>query len=313
MIITTAAPGEWSAALDLALQHLSEDIRPARVLNALTLLAAGAIDPEGIFVARNAAGLCGVQICVPLPGASGLFWLPKTTPADARLEDRLVQRALDWLGGRGTKLAEALVSPRDVPYIRPLVRRGFRPVTRLHYLQHLLASVPPGSASRVRLITYAQENREVFHNTLLRTYEATLDCPELNGVRTIDEIIAGHIGQGNFRPERWWLAFEAERPVALAMVTEVPDTKAWDLSYLGVVPEARRRGLGRELARHVLDVAQSSRAPKVILAVDTRNQPALQLYSDLGFLSVDFREVYLYFWDRSLAAAPSKEIPGSSS
>jgi mycothiol synthase len=308
MKITTAAPEEWPAAFALALRHLGEDIRPARLLKALELAAAGEIDPEGIFVARAAAGLCGVVVCIPLPGASGLFWLPKTHPPDAALEDRLVRTALAWLRGRGTKLAQAILNALDIPAAGSLLRCGFRLVTRLEYLEHTLAAVPPLPPARLHLITYSEETREVFHATLLRTYEGTLDCPELNGVRTIDEIIAGHIAQGRFRPERWWLALEGDRPIAVVMVTEVQDMEAWDLSYLGVVPEARRRGVGRELAQQVLQAAQTAQAPKVILAVDNRNQPARQLYLDLGFLSVDFREVYLFFWDRPLAEASAETI-----
>jgi mycothiol synthase len=308
MPITTAAPEERSAAFELALRHLGEDIRPARVLNALTLLAAGEINPEGIFVARGAGGLCGVQICVPLPGASGLFWLPKTYPADAALEDQLVHFALDWLGERGTKLAQAFLSPPEGPGGGSLLRCGFREVTSLLFLEHALDRIPSPPAPRLQLYTYVERNRLAFHATLLRTYEGTRDCPELNGVRTIEEIIAGHVGHGNFRPDRWWLALEGNRPVGVAMVSEAPDQDAWELSYLGVVPEARGRGLGRELAIHVLHSAQTSQASKLILAVDERNFPALQLYREVGFLSVGFREVYLKVLDRSLAAPSTTTI-----
>jgi mycothiol synthase len=308
MHITTAGPEEWSVAFELALGHLSEDIRPRRVLNALALVAGGDIDPEGILVARDATGLRGVQICVRLPGASGLFWLPKTRPSDAALEDQLVQCALDWLGGRGAKLAQAILSPLDSCHAGPLLRTGFRLVTRLSYLEHLLETIPPPETSLLHYSTYAGDNRDVFHATLARTYEATLDCPELNGVRAIEEIIAGHKGQGNHRPDRWWLAFERERPIAVAMVAEVPDLGAWDLAYLGVVPEARGRGVGRELASHALRAAQAAGAPKMILAVDERNWPASQLYRQLGFVSVDIREVYLQILDRPLVASHRKIV-----
>jgi ribosomal protein S18 acetylase RimI-like enzyme len=302
MHITTATPAEWSAAFELALEHLPADVRSVRVLNALALLAGGDIDPEGIFVAQNAVGLGGVAICVLLPGASGLFWLPRTVPADPALEDQLVDRALDWLRGRGAKLAQAFVSPLDRPYARSLLRRGFQRVTRLNYLEHLLRAMPSPPSHQIRYVTYSETNQHAFHATLLRTYEATLDCPELNGARTIQEIIAGHLSQGDHRPERWWLALAENRPVAVAMATVIPDLQAWDLSYLGVVPEARRQGVARALAGHVLRAAQRAQAPKLILAVDERNLPALQLYGQLGFTSVDFREVYLQILDRSLAA-----------
>ncbi len=77
----------------------------------LRSMAQGVIDPGGIFVATNENRLGGVQICVPLPGASGLFWLPCSNPSDIAVEEELVQTALDWAHGRGAKLAQAILSP----------------------------------------------------------------------------------------------------------------------------------------------------------------------------------------------------------
>jgi mycothiol synthase len=311
MRITTATPDDWSAALELALCDLGPCDRSARLAHALNLVAQHVLDPQGIIVARNQAGLRGVQVCVPLAGAGGLCWLPRTRPADAALAEQLVQHGLDWLHSRGTKIAQALVSPADSPGIGPLLRRGFRSITRLNYLDHELIAVPSASQSLISYSTYSPANRALFHGTLLRTYEGSLDCPELNGIRSLDEIIAGHMAQGKFRPEHWWLVYEAERPVGVAMVTEVPDLEAWDMSYLGVVPEARRRGIGRAVTVHALQAAHDARAPRMTLAVDDRNRPARQLYESLGFQSLDCREVYLYFWDVPLPAKGRRSEDGS--
>jgi mycothiol synthase len=304
--IRAAYPDEWSAAFSLALQHLGADICSARLQNALALVADGVITPSGIFVARGAGGLCGVQICVPLPGASALFWLPRTDPANAILEDCLAQSALDWARSRGTKVAQVIVSPLDRPFVGALQRCGFRHITNLQYFEHSLVDLPAPDASGISYATYTDDSRSLFQATLQRTYQETLDCPELNGVRSMDEIMAGHQAQGVFRPECWLLAWKGARPVAVAMLAEVPDLGAWDLAYLGVVPEARRRGLGRHLTVHLLHLAKILGAPKLLLAVDERNQPAIQLYRDLGFASLENRDVYLYFWDRPLVESKSK-------
>ena len=301
MEIVTAQPEERPAALELALCDLSADDRPTRLAHVLHMVEQRAIDPAGILVARDADNLRGVQICVPLAGAGGLCWLPKTRPADAALEDALVQRGLDWLRGSGAKIAQALLHPADSPGVAPLLRRGFRFVTRLNYLEHALARVPAHTSQRLSYSSYSAANRDMFHTILLRSYEGSRDCPELNGVRSIDEIIAGHMAQGNFRPERWWLACQGEEPIGVALATEVADLDAWDLSYLGVVPEARRRGFGREVALHVLQMAIESGIARITLAVDERNEPARQLYGAIGFETLDAREVYLYFWEGPLA------------
>ena len=84
--------------------------------------------------------------------------------------------------------------------------------------------------------------------------------------------------------------------MGVVLVTEIPETGAWDLSYLGVIPEERRRGLGRELVRKVLIEAQLAGVTSVSLSVDTRNRPAWRLYLDMGFEPYDRREVYLAVW-----------------
>jgi mycothiol synthase len=303
MAIRTARPDEWSAAFSLAFQHLGQDVRPARLQNALALVAQGVIDPGGILVATDGCGLRGVQVCVPLPGASGLFWLPCSSPPDAALEEQLIQTALDSVRRRGAKLAQAIFTHLDRPFVGALERCGFRLITQLHYFEHALQSLPPPIGTNVQYNTYDAVPRSLFHATLLQTYQGTLDCPELNGLRTIEEVIAGHQAQGVFRPEHWLLAWRDGRPAAVAMLMELPDLGVWDLAYLGVVPEFRRRGLGREMATHLLSIAKAAGALKLSLAVDERNAPAIQLYEKLGFISKESRDVYLYFWNGPLAGS----------
>ena len=73
---------------------------------------------------------------------------------------------------------------------------------------------------------YSTCDRALFERTLLRSYDGTRDCPEVNGVRTIAEIIAGHRAQGKHDPDRWWLAFAEDQPVGVLLVAQVPEWHA---------------------------------------------------------------------------------------
>ena len=115
-------------------------------------------------------------------------------------------------------------------------------------------------------------------------------------VRTVEEAIAGHRAQGRFAPGRWWLAVAGSRPAGVLLMTEIPEIGDWDVSYLGVVPEARRRGFAKEMMLRGLFEAKAAGVKRVTLSVDSRNLPALQLYRDLGFSPYDRREVYLAIW-----------------
>jgi ribosomal-protein-alanine acetyltransferase len=64
---------------------------------------------------------------------------------------------------------------------------------------------------------------------------------------------------------------------------------AW-IATLGVVPEYQHRGIGRALLR---ECEQRLTQPRVRLCVRVSNQPAIRLYQQEGYLSVDtWREYY---------------------
>jgi ribosomal protein S18 acetylase RimI-like enzyme len=307
LTVESARPAEWQPAFHLIFQHLDAEEQEARVGNALRLLRLGELDSAGLFVLRGPHGLLGAMVCLPVPGASGLVWPPQVVAGPDRglREDQLVRHASAWLQQRGAKLAQALLAPAEAYLAVPLERNGFVHITSLWYLRHGLNGLAsnPGPTGRLTYEPYHPADREAFGATLLRTYEGTRDCPEVNGVRELGEILDGHAAQGAHPTKHWWLAREQGRPVGVLLLADVPDLGGWDLSYVGVVPEARRRGLGRDLAGRALCEARAAGAPQLTLAVDTRNLPAQNLYLGLGFEPFDRREVYLAIW-KELAPAP---------
>jgi ribosomal protein S18 acetylase RimI-like enzyme len=299
VLVKSARESELSAALEIVFRHLSGDERETRVQNAFRLIKQGELDPAGIIVARENDRLAGALVCLPVPGASALVWPPQAI-ADTnavQVEDQLLIHGKKWLLEFGVKLAQALLVPRERHLANALLRHGFGHITNLQYLRHDagLDAANSGS-SRYTYQTYRQCDPSLFHSVLMATYTDTLDCPEVNGIREVNEIIEGHRSQGVHDPDRWWLAFDAGQPVAVLLLTEVPEWNGWDLSYVGVVPAFRRRGIGKELTRKALQEARMAGAGQLTLALDVRNTPASQLYTSLGFAPFDEREVYLAIW-----------------
>jgi mycothiol synthase len=294
-----ARPEETPNAFRLIFGYLSDKDRDVRVANAVRLVHERELEASGILVARAGRDLLGAMVCLPVPGASALVWPPQVLPQTNRtvIEDRLLQYARSWLKQRGCKLAQTMLAAHESCLAIPLERNGFAHITRLWYMKHELDPRTFGESRSQPLSyrTYPQSDTELFHETLVRTYEQTTDCPELNGVRTIDEILKGHRAQGVYDPERWWLALREQRPVGVLLATEIPDWEGWDISYVGVLPEYRRQGIGCALVVKALLEARQSRARQVSLAVDQRNRHAWNLYRRLGFEVYDEKEVYLCF------------------
>jgi ribosomal protein S18 acetylase RimI-like enzyme len=293
----TARSDDWPAALALLFQYLDAEARDCNSRDVLAQLAGSTVNPEGLFVLREAGAIVGVQMCVPLPGAMALMWLPQSRDGPRRIEreDRLLQHAQRWLRDRGVKLAQALFPCDGLPDTAALERHGFDHLTRLWYLRHRLDAAIDRAPSRLD-VRRADTDHPTFVATLLRSYQGTLDCPEINGVRTVDEILEGHRSQGLHDPGLWWLAKLEGQPAGVALLARMPETGDWDVAYVGVVPELRRRGIGRDLMLRILHACRADRAAGVTVSVDGRNSPACQLYRQLGFEPVDRREVLLAIW-----------------
>lgn len=97
----------------------------------------------------------------------------------------------------------------------------------------------------------------------------------------------------------WWGLLDADGIAAAVAVTEEPGLV--DVHRLVVAPRAFRRGLGRALVRHVLDVAGGRR---VVVSTGRDNAPARALYRAAGFTETDEREVVPGLWVTHLARDP---------
>jgi len=295
-----AAAHEQFAALRLIFQYLPFEDQAARVENALDMFRAGEIDSEGLIVVRDSHGLIGAMIAARLPGQGAVIWPPQARPSfrypDAAA-DVLIHTANQWIRSKGVKLAQALVLPEHKAIAEPLTRHGFRHITSLCYLRHFLDLSAPdlGRADQLEYRSMSECDPLIFRETLDHSYSGTLDCPEINGIRTIEEVIEGHQG-GDIDPNRWWLAKRAGRPVGVLLMNDEHELGGWDIAYVGVVPDARRHGVGRALVQKALFEAKAAGVSQVTLAVDSRNQPARKLYHEAGFEEFEVREVFLSIW-----------------
>ncbi len=298
VVITTAEPDERTGALRLTFAHLDPETRLARVAGGLELIDHGELDPAGILVARLNGQVIGAVVAAPVPGAGAAVWPPQIERGiEAAVADGLARRAVDWLRGQGVKLAQALLAPEDEPLAGPLLRAGFRRATSLWYLRHdlELSAGLLGEPERLTYSTFATAGPEAFAAVLARTYEGTQDCPEISDARTAPEALAGHMA-GGFDPNHWWLAAANGEPVGLLLVNPAVDGDGWEIAYVGVAAEHRRRGYGRELVLKALVEAKAAGQPSVSLAVDARNAAAREMYRRLGFEPRESRDVLLAVW-----------------
>ncbi|MFQ3650462.1 MAG: GNAT family N-acetyltransferase [Gemmataceae bacterium] len=291
--VRTANVHERGAALRLLMRHHPTAEREARVFGLLDLIRAGELNPAGLLITDDRRGAI---LALPVAGAGGLLWPPVCeTLAQAQA---LVQTALTWLKSQGTRIVQAMISLPERHSVEWLEACGFQGVTELWTLSRETRSplLPRqgGTWPTLQYQPYDPHRGQLFEATLQATYVDSLDCPEVNGLRSIAEILAGHRVQGDYDPSRWWLVSQANHPVGVVIQVDHPANDERELAYLGLIPAARGRGLASAILARVLECAAQDGRPCVVLGVDARNQPALRLYTAAGFEEVQRQRVYLW-------------------
>ena len=126
------------------------------------------------------------------------------------------------------------------------------------------------------------------------TYDGTHDVPELNGLRNIDSTLAGYASAIIGVPDTWWVVRCRDVPIGCLLVTPTV-AKCWELTYLGLLPEWRGRGLSKVVMNFVRDLALQSGIEGITLAVDLRNTAAIRLYQSCGFMTQRFVQAWMCF------------------
>lgn len=287
-------PVEQVAALELL---WSETENPqVRTQESLKAAERGEVSLKELMVAEIAGRLVGAGLLTEQPGRIGFVWPPgvfRGEPFRAEIQHAILTRLALRLDELKLCIGQVILDPKELALRAVLAQSGFPHLTDLHYMVCPAESAPSSEwPSNVETETYHPGNSERFAQVLDRTYIGTLDCPELDGVRSPKDAIAAHQGTGKFDPNRWWLYRHRNRDAGLLFLNEHPERELLEIVYLGVVPEARGKGLGQLMVERAL--AEANRVKQsMVLAVDTRNLPARRIYQKAGFFDVTVQSVHL--------------------
>lgn len=243
-----------------------------------------------------------VALVVPRPGRTGMLFVSR--PRRRREEPLLAQVIQHAIGGVNpdeVAIVQALVSPGDDGEQRALAAAGLSQLATLEYMQRavptspLKAPLPEG----VELQTYDRSLRPRFIEALNLSYEATRDCPALQGLRRTDDVLEGHMAAGTFRADLWSLVRIDGETAGVMLLNPIPAQRCVELVYFGLAANVRGRGVGRALIHRALKIAATTGLPTLTLAVDRDNAPAMRLYEAAGFYRVARKHAWLHAIDEA--------------
>ena len=252
------------------------------------------LDETWIYTDRGQA--LASALIVPSAGRTAMIFVsPALNRQQSAVIAELAGTACRQQNTERVRLIQALLDPGQRLESLALGEAGFMDLATLLYMQRAATdkSTPLDLGPDIQITHWDERHRHLFADAISASYEQTRDCPELVGLRTMDDIIAGHQATGAFDPELWYALSNSNKPVGVMLLNPVPQRSALELAYLGIGPEWRGKGLARRLLEHGISLAQPRQLPTFTLAVDKDNAPALRMYKSLRFVESGRRQVKL--------------------
>lgn len=258
------------------------------------------------------------QVCLAVLGAGRTAMLFHSSPEHQRAlgtrETQIqeisacISTCLEHLGQTPERvgLAQSLIEPRQRWARDACERAGMIFVGELAYMRKPIPSSGPATKPEpdwpegitvrpVRSLERdaSQSDRDLLIEILEQSYIDTLDCPELCGMRSMEDVVDSHMATGVFNPAHWLLILRDGRPAGCCLLSHCPANHSVELVYLGIASNARGMGLGRRVLDYGISRLQGLDAREITCAVDTRNTPAIAVYESLGFQRFDSRIGYV--------------------
>jgi len=244
-------------------------------------------------------------VCLVMPNKGRTALLFVSEPSGSHFVDRLghlIERILHLLDPEEIHIAQALLTSHEKESEKAFLSAGFTRLADLSYLEKRIGTpeIKPEMLdwpTGYRVEMYRPELEDDFKAALADTYEQTLDCPALCGLREIDDVFEGHKCTGYFDPSLWTILYCNDEPAGVLLLNPMsasPKPEWVELVYIGISAKHRGQRLGQLILTHGLSLLAERGVSKLTLAVDESNGPAIAMYRDLGFYRTDQRVALIY-------------------
>ncbi len=251
------------------------------------------------------AGRVAAAYFIQLPGQVGTLGGLRCRPGCESMAAMAVQALRRRQEELGIQQLQAIVDPEDTTAWKALSQAGFvrvtevlqickalaaRPLPRLFREHELQSSSEPEVASRLHWRPARSLSFEQMAALIEQTFDRSLDCPLLHGIRSVEENLCGFLdgytwadwSNGELEHLDWWVLCCQQVPIGCTLLKHHPGSVT-ELVYMGLAESQRGHGLGKELLRKSIEAANARGHEYLTSAVDSQNWPAVQLYEQFGF------------------------------
>lgn len=264
---------------------------------------------EPLFIGVREGRLCGAAWGQRQTGNYAIFWPPQLAAGESTQTAFLLAEAVVRdLDAAGVDLAQSLLADSNQESASVLQCVGFQHSADLLYLTCESARFPISGPAPcdIEFAEFAEAERDRLALVIESTYQDTKDCTALDGARSIHDVINGYQATGTFRSQNWLFVQYQNQDVGVILLADHHPARHWELMYMGLMPQWRGRGWGRQIARYAQWLACGANVERILVAVDAANQPAIDVYRNTGFEIWDRRSVFLRFPPNKSSASLAK-------
>jgi mycothiol synthase len=257
------------------------------------------IDLEHFWMSTDKDESVARQACLVVPGAGRTAMVFISTPADPE-QVAEIAKLLEHAGAGAPHplLAQALIDAHDTSCRTAFEQAGYAHLASLLYMRRRWVDVPLDEEvlrlpTGVEMFHVEHSGDDDLARALEASYEKTLDCPSLHGMRDIRDVIESHRQTGEYNPDLWWVIHEESVPLGALLLNPHQDQEGVELVYLGLSPRLRGRGIASAVFHRGLEAISTHHNRTMACAVDANNEPARSFYARFGFETFQTREAYI--------------------
>ncbi|MCD6303702.1 MAG: GNAT family N-acetyltransferase [Planctomycetes bacterium] len=298
VLIEPAARGATDRALQFLAAGRRDDMTAALRAEAYRAMIDGSGGRWHLWWAHRAGEPLAAALVIVYHGKVGFVFFndPSDSPGvDESLAPAVIRSAADEALAGGLAVVQALIDPPCDACGRMLARAGFEHLAELVYMSLDVTRWRAGPpCGELAWLHYGQYDERLLAEVLCGTYEDSLDCRGLYGVREIADVIESLKHSGAFSPLSWWLLEVSGSPAGCVLVNGPSGpARTADLVYMGLLKRYRRRGLARRLVARAAEWAHRCGRKELTVAVDSINEPAKKVYEKEGFRETHRRIAYI--------------------
>jgi len=319
--ITNPTEAELETVLQFAFQHLPPSDLDVQIGAMMKQYHSGQLDLSGVFQAKNNGDLVGAMYVQTRPDGSAMLWVPAWAPGfppESMSQEPMFESLVQFCRTQNAFAAIA-IADRDQQFDE----KTFCSAGQFQFLSNMVnlsVVIPPvsdalneyftaktqavfesgakhfgGTLQFVPLSDYSEDTSDRLKRLVKETYRNTLDFPDLMQIAPVEKVLQGYKANALFLPELWFFIQKEGNDVGVLLLTDLPPEQ-FELTYMGLLESARRRGFSQEIVRFAKETARRWNRLLLLTSVDANNIPACQAYLAQGFKAWDRKKVFVRFF-----------------